>query len=57
MEGPIGQELFRKMEGKGVKGLCWGGGWGFRHMQSNVRAIVTPDDMKGQTVRVQESQI
>ena len=57
MEGPIGQELFRKMEGKGVKGLCWGGGWGFRHMQSNVRAIVTPDDMKGQTVRVQESPI
>lgn len=57
MDGPIGNELFKKMEAKGLKGLCWGGGWGFRHMQSNVRAIATPDDMKGQTVRVQESPI
>jgi TRAP-type transport system periplasmic protein len=57
MEGPIGQELFKKMEAKGVKGLCWGGGWGFRHMLSNVRAVTTPEDMKGQTVRVQESPI
>ena len=39
MEGPVGQELFKKMEAKGVKGLCWGGGWGFRHMLSNVRAV------------------
>jgi tripartite ATP-independent transporter DctP family solute receptor len=57
MEGPIGQELFKKMEAKGVKGLCWGGGWGFRHMLSNVRAVTVPEDMKGQTVRVQESPI
>ena len=57
MEGSVGQELFKKMEAKGVKGLCWGGGWGFRNMQSNVRAVVVPEDMKGQTVRVQESPI
>jgi tripartite ATP-independent transporter DctP family solute receptor len=57
MDGPIGQELFKKMEAKGVKGLCFGGGWGFRNMQSNKRAIFTPDDLKGQTVRVQESPI
>ena len=57
MDGPIGQELFKKMEAKGVKGLCFGGGWGFRHMQSNKRPVFTPDDMKGQTVRVQESPI
>lgn len=57
MDGPIGQELFKKMEAKGVKGLCFGGGWGFRNMQSNKRPIFTPDDMKGQTVRVQESPI
>ena len=57
MDGPIGQELFKKMEAKGVKGLCFGGGWGFRNMQSNKRPIYTPDDMKGQTVRVQESPI
>ena len=55
MDGPIGDELLKKMEAKGVKGLCWGGGWGFRNMLSNVRPIATPEDMKGQTVRVQES--
>src|SRR5215217_6445213 len=55
MDGPIGDELLKKMEAKGVKGLCWGGGWGFRNMLSNVRPIVNPDDMKGQTVRIQES--
>lgn len=57
MEGPIGDELLKKMEAKGVKGLCWGGGWGFRNMLSNVRPIVVPEDMKGQTIRVQESPI
>ncbi len=45
------------MEAKGVKGLCFGGGWGFRHMLSNTRAINTPEDMKGQIIRVQESPI
>jgi tripartite ATP-independent transporter DctP family solute receptor len=57
MDGAIGQELLKKMEGRGVKGFCFGGGWGFRHMQSNKRPISTPEDMKGQTVRVQESPI
>jgi len=57
VDGPVGQELFKKMEAKGVKGLCFGGGWGFRHMLSNKRAINTPEDMKGQTIRVQESPI
>src|SRR3989442_4154746 len=57
MDGAIGQELFKKMEAKGVKGLCFGGGWGFRNMLSNKRPINTPDDMKGQTIRVQESPI
>jgi len=57
MDGPIGQDLLKKMEAKGVKGLCFGGGWGFRHMQSNKRPISMPDDMKGQTIRVQESPI
>jgi TRAP-type transport system periplasmic protein len=57
VDGPIGQELLKKMAAKGVKGLCFGGGWGFRHMLSNKRAIATPEDMKGQTIRVQESPI
>lgn len=57
MDGPIGQELLKKMETRGVKGFGFGGGWGFRHMQSNKRPIYTPEDMKGQTIRVQESPI
>ncbi|MDH4266046.1 MAG: TRAP transporter substrate-binding protein [Deltaproteobacteria bacterium] len=57
MDGPIGQELLKKMEARGVKGFGFGGGWGFRHMQSNKRPIYTPEDMKGQTIRVQESPI
>jgi tripartite ATP-independent transporter DctP family solute receptor len=55
MDGPLGQELLKKMEGKNLKAFCFGGGWGFRNMMSNKRPIVTPDDMKGQTIRVQES--
>ncbi len=55
LDGPLGQELLAKMEGKNLKGFCFGGGWGFRHMLSNKRAVTTPADMKGQTIRVQES--
>lgn len=55
MDGPIGQELLRKMETKNLRGFCFGGGWGFRNMMTNKRPIFTPEDMKGQTIRVQES--
>lgn len=55
MDGPLGQELLKKMEGKNLKAFCFGGGWGFRNMMSNKRAIIAPEDMKGQTIRVQES--
>ena len=55
MDGPIGQELLKRMEAKGVKGFCFGGGWGFRNMMVNKRPITVPDDMKGLTIRVQES--
>ena len=55
MDGPLGQELLKKMEAKNLKAFCFGGGWGFRNMMSNKRAIFMPEDMKGQTIRVQES--
>jgi len=55
VDGPLGQELLKKMEAKGLKAFCFGGGWGFRNMLSNKRPIVHPDDLKGQTIRVQES--
>lgn len=55
MDGPLGQELLKKMESKNLKAFCFGGGWGFRNMMSNKRPVMTPEDMKGQTIRVQES--
>jgi len=55
MDGPLGHELLKKMEAKNLKAFCFGGGWGFRNMMSNKRPVVTPEDMKGQTIRVQES--
>ncbi len=47
--------LWASLDSKGVKAFCFGGGWGFRNMMSNKRPITTPEDMKGQTIRVQES--
>jgi TRAP-type transport system periplasmic protein len=55
MDGPLGQDLLKKMETRGLRAFCFGGGWGFRNMMSNKRPIFTPDDMKGLTIRVQES--
>jgi len=55
MDGPIGQDLLKRMEAKGVKGFCFGGGWGFRNMMVNKRPITSPEDMRGLTIRVQES--
>jgi tripartite ATP-independent transporter DctP family solute receptor len=57
MDGPLGVELFRRMEAKGLKGVCFGGGWGFRNVLSNKRPITSPADMKGQTIRVQQSPV
>jgi tripartite ATP-independent transporter DctP family solute receptor len=55
VDGPLGQDLLKKLEAKNLKAFCFGGGWGFRNMLSNKRPIVHPDDMKGLTIRVQES--
>jgi tripartite ATP-independent transporter DctP family solute receptor len=55
MDGPVGHDLLKKMESRGIKAFCFGGGWGFRNMMSNKRAIYLPEDTKGQTIRVQES--
>ena len=38
MDGPIGQDVLKKMQGKGLVGLAWAEN-GFRHMTNNKRAI------------------
>jgi len=57
MDGPVGAELSKRMEAKGLKVLCYGGGWGYRNVMSNKRPINSPADMKGVTIRVQQSPV
>jgi len=52
MDGALGKELMTRLEPLGAKPFCYGGGWGFRGVLSNKRAIQAPDDLKGQTIRV-----
>ena len=52
MDGPVGKELIKHFEPLGAKGFCYGGGFGFRGVLSNKKAVFVPDDLKGQTIRV-----
>ena len=56
LDGPIGQEMLKKFEGKGFKALAWGEN-GFRHMTNNKRAINAPEDMKGLKMRTMENPV
>jgi TRAP-type transport system periplasmic protein len=51
-DGAVGKELMGRFEPLGAKPFCYGGGWGFRGVLSNKRAVQVPDDLKGQTIRV-----
>lgn len=50
-DGYVGNELFKILDSKGIKGLAW---WenGFRHITNNKRPILTPEDLKGVKIRV-----
>ena len=52
MDGSVGRELLKRLEPLGAQGFCFGGGYGFRNVLSNKRPTQTPDDLKGQTIRV-----
>ena len=54
-DGPVGQDLLKKLEPKGFIGL---GYWdnGFKVMTAN-KAIRTPEDMKGLKMRIQSSKV
>lgn len=53
--GPVGQELFKKLEPKGIKGLAY---WdnGFKSFSANT-PIKTPADLKGKKLRIQSSKV
>ena len=54
-DGPIGRDLFKKLESKGLIGLAF---WdnGFKVMSAN-KPLLVPADFKGQKMRVQASKV
>ena len=54
-KGPVGQQLFTKLEPKGIKGLAY---WdnGFKSFSANT-LIKTPADLKGKKLRIQSSKV
>lgn len=54
-QGPIGRDLFRKLESKGITGLAY---WdnGFKVMSAN-RALLAPQDLNGLRMRIQPSKV
>jgi len=49
--GETGKKMFAEMEKMQVKALAWGEN-GFRQLTNNVRAVRTPEDMKGLRLRI-----
>jgi len=54
-QGPVGQGMLKRLEGKGLIGLAF---WdnGFKHMSAN-RALHKPEDVRGLKLRIQSSQV
>ncbi len=54
-KGPVGKDLFKKLESKGITGLAY---WdnGFKIFSAN-KPIKRPDDMLGLKVRIQSSKV
>jgi C4-dicarboxylate-binding protein DctP len=54
-EGPVGKNLFKKLEAKGLTGLAY---WdnGFKEMTAN-KPLRTPADFKGLKMRIQSSKV
>jgi len=54
-DGPLGAELFKKLEGKGIQGLAyWDNGF---HIMSGNKALHSVADFKGQKMRIQSSKV
>lgn len=56
LDGPLGAELLKSLEGSGFKGLCFSEN-GFRNLTNNQRPVKTPEDIKGLKIRVMASAI
>jgi TRAP-type transport system periplasmic protein len=56
LDGPVGAECFKLLEGRGIKGLCWFDN-GYRDIFNSKRAIKEPADLKGLKIRSMESPV
>ncbi len=56
LDGPIGQDLLKKIQAKGLIGLAWAEN-GFRHMTNNKRPIVKASDAAGLKLRTMENKV
>ena len=56
MDGPIGQDILKKMAAKGLIGLAWTEN-GFRHMTNSKHAIVKAEDASGLKMRTMENKV
>ncbi|GLS16118.1 periplasmic substrate-binding transporter [Hydrogenophaga electricum] len=56
MDGPIGQDLLKKMTAKGIVGLAWTEN-GFRHITNSKRAINSAEDARGLKLRTMENKV
>lgn len=56
LDGEIGQELLKELEGTGVIGINY---WenGYRHLTNSVREVKTADDVKGLKIRTLENNL
>ena len=55
-DGPIGQDYLRKFQTKGLVALAWGEN-GMRHITNGKRPVTTPEDLRGLSMRVPQSDI
>jgi tripartite ATP-independent transporter DctP family solute receptor len=56
LDGPLGAELLKSLEGSGFKGLCFSEN-GFRNLTNNRRPVKSPEDIKGLKIRTMASAI
>ncbi|WP_416828264.1 TRAP transporter substrate-binding protein [Ectobacillus polymachus] len=56
LNGKIGEQLLQSLQKEGIKGLAhWSNG--FKQITSNKGPILTPEDMKGQSFRIMQSDV
>jgi len=56
LDGPIGQDLLKKFEPKGIHALAWGEN-GFRNMTNSKHPVNAPEDLKGLKMRTMENPV